>query len=56
MSEMITRKDGTKSRRGLWDNIREKAAANKKAGKKGKAPSKAMLEQEARIKAKTKKK
>lgn len=56
MSEMIERKDGTKSRRGLWDNIRKKAAENKEAGKKGKAPSKAMLEQEKKIKAKTKKK
>jgi hypothetical protein len=50
MSEMIKRKDGSKSRRGLWDNIRAKAAANKKAGKKGKAPSKEMLEQERKIK------
>jgi hypothetical protein len=56
MSEMIKRKDGSKSRRGLWDNIRAKAAANKKAGKKGKAPSKKMLEQERKIKAKEKKK
>ncbi len=54
MSEMIKRKDGSKSRRGLWDNIRAKAAANKKAGKKGKSPSKEMLEQERKIKAKKK--
>lgn len=52
MKEMIKRKDGSKSRRGLWDNIRAKAAANKKAGKKGKAPTKEMLEQERKIKAK----
>lgn len=56
MSEMIKRKDGTVSRRGLWDAIREKAEANRKAGKKGKKPTKAMLEQERKIKAKTKKK
>lgn len=42
---MIKRADGSYSRRGLWDNIR----ANKGSGKK---PTKQMLEQEARIKAK----
>jgi hypothetical protein len=46
--EMIKRKDGSTSQRGLWDNIR----ANKGSGKK---PTKAMLEQEKKIKAKTKK-
>jgi hypothetical protein len=55
MKKMLKRADGSKSRRGLWDNIRAKAAANKKAGKKGKSPSKAMLEQEAKIKAGEKK-
>jgi hypothetical protein len=54
MKKMLKRADGSKSRRGLWDNIRAKAAANKKAGKKGKAPSKDMLEQEAKIKAEMK--
>jgi hypothetical protein len=54
MSEMIKRKDGSKSRRGLWDNIRKKAAENKRTGKKGKAPSQEMLEQERKIKAKKK--
>jgi len=54
MKKMLKRADGSKSRRGLWDNIRAKAAANKKSGKKGKAPSKDMLEQEAKIKAEMK--
>lgn len=47
--EMIKRKDGTYSERGLWDNIR----ANKGSGKK---PTAQMLKQERKIKAKTKKK
>lgn len=42
--EMIKRADGSYSRRGLWDNIRE----NRGSGKK---PTKEMLEQEAKIKA-----
>lgn len=46
--KMIKRKDGSYSQRGLWDNIR----ANKGSGKK---PTKAMLQQERKIKAKTKK-
>jgi hypothetical protein len=54
MKKMLKRADGSKSQRGLWDNIRAKAAANKKSGKKGKAPSKDMLEQEAKIKAEMK--
>jgi hypothetical protein len=49
MKKMLKRADGSTSQRGLWDNIRAKAAANKKAGKKGKAPSKAILEQERKI-------
>lgn len=55
MKKMLKRADGSKSQRGLWDNIRAKAASNKKAGKKGKAPSKAMLEQENKIKAEERK-
>ena len=47
--EMIKRKDGSYSQRGLWDNIR----ANKGSGKK---PTAEMLKQEKKIKAKTKKK
>ena len=45
MGGMIKRKDGSYSKRGLWDNIR----ANKGSGKE---PTKEMLEQEAKIKAK----
>lgn len=45
--EMIKRKDGSYSQRGLWDNIR----ANKGSGKK---PTKQMLKQEKKIKAKSK--
>ena len=44
---MIKRKDGSYSKRGLWDNIR----ANKGSGK---APTKEMLEQERKIKNKNK--
>ena len=45
---MIKRADGSMSKRGLWDNIR----ANKGSGKK---PTTQMLQQEKKIKAKTKK-
>jgi len=45
--QMIKRADGSYSQRGLWDNIR----AAKGSGKK---PTKAMLTQEKKIKAKTK--
>ena len=47
--QMIKRKDGSYSQRGLWDNIR----ANKGSGKK---PTKQMLEQEKKIKSKSKSK
>lgn len=53
--EMLTRADGSKSRRGLWDNIRAAAKRNKAAGKAGKKPTAAMLKQERKIKAKSKK-
>ena len=46
--ELLKRKDGSKSRRGLWDNIRD----NKGSGKK---PTKEMLKQEKKILAKKKK-
>jgi len=52
--EMIKRADGSVSQRGLWDNLRKKAAQNKKTGAKPKAPTKAMLKQERKIKAKGK--
>jgi len=42
--QMIRRADGSYSRRGLWDNVRE----NKGSGKK---PTREMLEQEAKIRA-----
>tara|TARA_R110002012_G_scaffold6501_17_gene30405 strand:+ start:1121 stop:1480 length:360 start_codon:yes stop_codon:yes gene_type:complete len=45
---MLKRKDGSYSKRGLWDNIR----ANKGSGKK---PTKQMLEQENKINNETKK-
>ncbi len=47
--EMLKRKDGSVSQRGLWDNIR----ANKGSGKK---PTAQMLKQEKKIKAASKKK
>lgn len=50
--KMIKRKDGSMSKRGLWDNLRNKAAQNKKTGAKPKAPSKEMLKQEKKIKSK----
>jgi hypothetical protein len=52
--QMLKRKDGSTSQRGLWDNLRSKAAQNKKTGAKSKAPTKAMLTQERKIKAKEK--
>lgn len=51
MKEMIKRADGSTSQRGLWDNIRKAAAENRRKGKKGKKPTKQMLEQERKIKA-----
>jgi hypothetical protein len=52
MKKMLKRADGSTSKRGLWDNIRAKAAANKKAGKKGKAPSEDILKAEDSIESK----
>ena len=48
MKEMIKRKDGSVSQRGLWDNIR----AAKGSGKK---PTTAMLKQEKKIVSEAKK-
>lgn len=45
---MIKRADGSYSKRGLWDNIRENAGTGKK-------PTKEMLKQEKKIKLKVKK-
>jgi hypothetical protein len=47
--ELLKRKDGSKSPRGLWDNIRDNKGS-------GKAPTKEMLKQEKKIKAQAKKK
>lgn len=47
MAKMIKRKDGSYSGRGLWDNIRAAAGSGKK-------PTKEMLKQEKKIKAKKK--
>jgi hypothetical protein len=52
---MLKRADGSYSKRGLWDNIRAAAKKNKAAGKPGKKPTAAMLQQERKIKAKSKK-
>ena len=49
VKEMLKRKDGSYSQRGLWDNIR----AAKESGKK---PTQAMIKQEKKIRATTKKK
>ena len=46
--EMLKRKDGSYSQRGLWDNIRAAAGSGKK-------PTKEMLMQAKKIKATTKK-
>jgi hypothetical protein len=46
--EMLKRKDGSVSQRGLWDNIRAKKGSGKK-------PTAQMLKQEKKIKAKSKK-
>ena len=55
MAQMMKRKDGSSSPRGLYDNIREKAAKNKKTGATPKKPTKAMLMQDKKIQAKSKK-
>ena len=47
--ELLKRKDGSTSKRGLWDNIRD----NKGSGKK---PTKSMLTEAKKIKSNTKKK
>lgn len=47
---MIKRADGSVSQRGLWDNLRSKAAENKKTGAKPKAATKSMLAAEKKIK------
>lgn len=56
VKEMLKRKDGSVSQRGLWDNIRAAAKKNKAAGKSGEKPTYKMLKEQKKIKAKTKKK
>lgn len=51
---MIKRADGSTSQRGLWDNLRKKAAQNKATGATPKTPTKSMLAQEKKIKLKEK--
>ncbi len=53
---MIKRKDWTKSKRWLWDNIRAKAKKNKRTWAKPKKPTASMLKQEKKIKSRSKKK
>jgi hypothetical protein len=55
MAQMMKRKDGSTSPVGLYDNIRKKAAENKKTGATPKKPTKAMLMQDKKIQAKSKK-
>ena len=50
--KMMNRADGSYSPRGLWDNLRKKAAENKKTGATPKSPTKEMIAQENKIKAK----
>lgn len=45
--QMLKRKDGSVSQKGLWDNIRENTGSGKK-------PTTAMLKQEKKIKSKGK--
>jgi hypothetical protein len=52
--QMLKRKDGSVSQRGLWDNIRAAAKKNKSTGAKPKKPTATMLKQERKIKAKGK--
>lgn len=54
MAQMMKRKDGSMSKRGLYDNIREKAEKNIKTGATPKKPTKDMLMQEKKIKSKYK--
>lgn len=47
VEKLIKRKDGSYSKRGLWDNIRDNAGSGKK-------PTKEMLKQEKKIKSEEK--
>jgi hypothetical protein len=50
MKQMMKRKDGSVSQRGLYDNIREKAKKNIQTGAKPKKPTKQMIIQQNKIK------
>ena len=54
MKELIKRADGSYSQRGLWDNIRAKAAKNERTGNIPKIPTNEMVKQEQKIKANSK--
>jgi hypothetical protein len=54
--EMIKRKDGSVSQRGLWDNIRAAKGSGKKPTEQMLKQKKKMLNEGKKIKAKTKKK
>lgn len=51
---MKVKKKVKKEKNSLWKNIREKAAYNKRTGKKPKKPTAAMLAQEKKIRMKSK--
>ena len=48
---MLKRADGSSSPRGLYDNLRKKAAENKRKGVKGKKPDGKLLASEKAVKA-----
>lgn len=48
--DMIKRKDGSMSKRGLYDNIRAKQKENKATGKKSNKPTPEMKKQMKKIK------
>ena len=54
MKELIKRADGSYSQRGLWDNMRAKAAKNERTGDTPKIPTNEMVKQERKIKANSK--
>jgi len=53
-SWMMKRKDGSMSKRGMWDNIRSKAKENKRTWTRAKKPTTAMLKQGKKIRSKKK--
>jgi hypothetical protein len=49
--QMLKRADGSSSPRGLYDNLRKKAAENKRKGVKGKKHDEKLLASERKVKA-----